>query len=83
MNSNFGDAMVSMPQPRNRLENRGSKNDEVSRGVQKIVETSARKVRLGETEGGRSKRKSRKKMEEKGKEEEAKERKDGGSKEDS
>ena len=59
MNSNFGDAMVSTPQPRNRLENRGSKNDEVSRGVQKIVETSARKVRLEGTEGGRSKRKER------------------------
>ena len=83
MNSNFGDAMVSMLQPRNRLENRGSKNDEVFRGVQKIVETSARKVRLEETEGGRSKRKSRKKIEGKGKEEEVKERKDSGSKEDS
>ena len=62
MDSNFEDAMVSTPQPRNRLENRGSKNDEMPKGVWKTVETSARKVRLEETEGGRSERESRKKQ---------------------
>jgi len=62
VDSNFGDTMVSTPQPGNRLENRESKNDEVSRRVQKAVETSAREVGLGETEGGRSERESRKKI---------------------
>ena len=51
----FGDAIVSMSQPRNRLENRGGKNDEVSRGVWKAVETSAGEVGMGETERGRNK----------------------------
>jgi len=67
VDSNFRDAMVSTPQSGNRLENRGSKNDKVSRRVQKAVETSARKVGLGETEGGRSERESRKKTGRKGK----------------
>ena len=83
MDSNFRNAMVSTPQPRNRLENRGSKNDKVSRGVRKTVETSAREVGLKETEEGRSKRESRKKMGRKEKKKEAEEKKDGRSKEDS
>jgi len=56
VNSNFGNAMVSTPQPRNQLENRESKNDEMSRGVQKTVETSVREVGLGEAERERSRR---------------------------
>jgi len=33
VDSNFRNAMASMLQPRNRLENRGSENDEVPREV--------------------------------------------------
>jgi len=83
VNSNFGDAMVSMLQPRNQLENRESKNDEMFRGVQKTVETSVREVGLGEAERERSKRRSRKKMGRKGKRDEAEEKKDSRSKKNS
>jgi len=65
------------------LEDRGSKNDKVSRGVQKTVETSVREVGLGEAERGRSKRRSRKKMGRKGKRKEAEEKKDSRSKKNS
>ena len=80
MNSNFEDAVVNTSQPRNRLENRESKNDEVPKRVWKTVETSAREVGLGETEGGRSKRGSRKKIGRKRKKK-VEERKNGRSKE--
>jgi len=43
------------------LENGGSKNDEVSRGVWEAVETSTREIRLGKAERRRSKGESRKK----------------------
>ena len=33
MDSNFRDAMASMPQSRNRLENRRGENDKVPRGM--------------------------------------------------
>ena len=33
MDSNFRDTVASMPQSRNRLENRGDENDKVPRGV--------------------------------------------------
>jgi len=49
-----------MSQPRNRLENRGGENDEMSRGVWKAVETSTEEVRIGETKEERNKRRSRK-----------------------
>jgi len=65
------------------LENRGSKDDEVSREMWKVVETSAREIRMEKTEEGRSKRESRKKMGGKRKEEEAEKGKDGRSKENS
>jgi len=52
------------------LENRESKNDEMSRGMWETVETSAREIRIGKAEEGRSKRRSREKE---GKEEEEKE----------
>jgi len=51
------------------LENRRGKDNEVSRGVWKTVEASTREVRMGETEGRRSKRGNGKK---KGKKEETK-----------
>jgi len=51
------------------LEDRGGKDDKVSGGVWKAVETSAGEVGMGETERGRSKRGSRKKERRKGKEE--------------
>jgi len=63
--------MVSLTQSRNRLENRRSKDDEISRKVRKIVEINAGKIGVAETEGGRSKRRSgektRKKEEKKSK----------------
>ena len=61
MDGDLGNVVASMSQPRNRLENRGSENDEMPRGVWKVVETSIGKVRMGETKGGRSKKRSRKK----------------------
>ena len=76
--------MASIPQSRNRLENRRGKNDEVSRRVWKAVEASSGEVRLGETEGerreGRSMKEKRGKDEE---EEKTKERKDDGGEESS
>ena len=83
MDSDIGDAMVSIPQPRNRLENRGSEDDKVPRGMWKTVEASSWEVRMGKTEKGRSERGSRKKTRGKGKREEAEKRKDSGSKENS
>ena len=55
----------------------------MSRRVWEVVEARTRKVRMGKTEGERSKRGSRKKMGGKEKEEEVEERKDSGSKENS
>ena len=50
------------------MENRGGKDDEVSRRVWKAVETGAGEVRMGETRGRRSKRGSRKEERRKGEE---------------
>jgi len=72
-----------MLQSRNRLENRQSENDEISRRVWKAVEARSGKIRMGKTEEGGSKRRSRKKMGGKGKNAKAEERKDDGSKENS
>ena len=68
-----------MPQSRNRLENRRSKDDEVSIGVQEAMETRAREVRMAEAKEGGSQRRSWKKMRGEGKEE-AKGEEDGRSK---
>jgi len=68
--------MVSAPQPRNRLEDWRGENDKVSGRVWKTVEVNTEKVRIGETEGGRSKRRSRKKIRRERKEKERKERED-------
>ena len=43
------------------MENRESENDEVSGGVWKVVETSIRKIGVGETKRRRSKGRNRKK----------------------
>ena len=44
-----------MPQSQNQLENRRSKNDKVSRGMWKAMETKAGKVMLTEAKGERRK----------------------------
>ena len=54
MDGNFGDAVASTPQSRNRLENRKGEDDEVPRGMWKAVETGAREVGVGKAEGRRS-----------------------------
>ena len=48
------------------MENRGGQDDEMSRRMWKAVETSVREIRVGKAEGGRSKRRSWKKMGRKG-----------------
>ena len=60
MDSDFGNIVVSIPQPRNKLENGRSENDKVPRGIWKAVEANIRKVRMAEAKRRRSKEKSRK-----------------------
>ena len=74
MNGNFRNAMVNMPQPRNRLKDRRGKDDKMSRGVWKIVEVNTRKIRVAETERRRGKEKNGKEMRGARKKEEAKKR---------
>ena len=52
--------MVGPVQSRDRLEDRRGKDDEISRGVLKAVETNIEKIGVAETEGERSKGRSRK-----------------------
>jgi len=52
--------MVGPAQSRDRLEDRRGKDDEISRGVLKAVETNAGKIGVAETKRGRSKGRSRK-----------------------
>ena len=52
MDSDFGNAMASPPQSRNRLEDRRGKDDKMPRRVWKTVETNAGKIGVTETEGG-------------------------------
>ena len=66
MDGNFGNAVASTPQSRDRLENRRGENDKIPRGMWKAVETGAREVGVGKTKGGRSEGRSRE--EERGKE---------------
>ena len=61
------------------MENRGGKNDEVSGGVWKTVETSVREVRMGETERGRSEGGSGEEERGKGKEEKTEKEENSGS----
>ena len=65
------------------MEDRRSKDDKMSKRMQKAVEASVREVRLGKIERGRGERRSRKEMIRKGEEEEAEERKNGGGQESS
>ena len=81
MNGDFRNAVASMLQPRNRLENRGGKNDKVSRKMWKIMETSAGEIRVGKTKEERSKERSRKETKEERQEKETEKGKDNGSKE--
>jgi len=75
VNGNSRDTVASMLQSRDRLKNRRSKNDKVSKGMWKAVEASSGEVGMGKTKGGKSERK--------GKEEEVEKRKDSGSEENS
>jgi len=51
--SNFGNAVASLPQSGNLLEDRRGENNKVSRGVYEAVETKAGKVRIVEAKGRR------------------------------
>ena len=62
MECDFGNAIASMPQSGNWLENRRSQDDEVSRRMWKAVETEAGEIKVAETERRGDKRKSRKRM---------------------
>jgi len=62
------------------LEDGRGKNDEVSRGVWKTVETNARKIRVAKAKERRGKRGSRKEARREGEEKKAKERKNSRSK---
>ena len=50
--------MTSMPQSRNRLEDRRSENDKMSRRMWEAVETSLGEIGIGKAEEGRSKGRS-------------------------
>ena len=54
--------MVSMPQPRNKLEDKRGKDDEMSKEVWKTVEANIKKIEVAETEKRRGKGRSRKEM---------------------
>jgi len=75
--------MVSLAQSRNRLEDGRGKDDEMSGGVWKAVETNVGKIRVVETERIRGKGRSRKEIRGERREEEAKKRKNGRGKKDS
>ena len=60
MDSDFGNAVASLPQSRNRLEDGRGKDDKIPREVWKTVETDIGKIRVAEIEGGRGKGESRK-----------------------
>jgi len=59
------------------LEDGGSQNNEMPRGMWEAVETSTREVRMGETERRRGKRGNREKEREEGEEEKTEERENG------
>jgi len=75
--------MVGLAQSRNRLEDGRGKDNEISRGVWKVVEANAKKIRVAETKGRRSKERSRKETrgESRETEKEAEKGKDNGSEE--
>ena len=55
MECNIRDAIASMPQSWNQLENKRGKNDKISRWVWKVVEDKADDARMAEAEGERTK----------------------------
>ena len=67
--------MVSMPQPRNKLEDKRGKDNEMSKEVWKTVEANIKKIEVAETEKRRGKGRSRKEMRGARKKKEAKKRK--------
>ena len=69
MDGDFGNAVASMPQSRNKLENRRGEDDEVPRRMWEAVETGTREVGVGKAKGERSEGKSREKKRKKRKEE--------------
>jgi len=83
VDGNLENAIVGLAQSRNRLEDRRGKDDEMSRGVWKVMETDLGKIRVAETERRRGKRRSRKEMRGARKEKEAKKRENGRGKKDS
>ena len=83
MEDYFGNAVASMPQSRDRLENRGGQDDKVSRRVWEVVEASIREVGIGETKGRRGKGGRGEKEREKEEEKETEKGKNSGSKESS
>ena len=83
MDGDFGNAVASMPQSRNKLENRRGEDDEVPREMWEAVETGTREVGVEKAKGERSKGRSRKKERRKRKEEEAEKGKDNRGKESS
>ncbi len=56
MECNIGDAMACLPQSWDWLENRRSKDDEVSREMWKAVETKVGKIRMTEAKKREEKR---------------------------
>ena len=81
MDGDFRNAVASILQSRNRLENRRGENNEVPRGMWETVETSTRKVGMEKAKRRRSERRSGEKERRKEEEEEAKKGKNNGSKE--
>ena len=83
MDGNFRNAVVNMPQSRDRLENGRSKNDEVSRRMWKAVETSSGEIGMGKAEGERRKGRSREETRRERQEKKTEKREDNGSEESS
>ena len=81
MDGDLGNAMADMLQSWDWLENRGSKDDKVSRRIWQVVETSTWKIGVEEAERRRSKERSWKEEGRKRKEEETEKRKDDGGEE--
>ena len=60
MEHNFGNAIASLPQSWDWLENRRSKDDKVSRRMWKAVETKVEEVRMVEAEERRKEKRKEK-----------------------
>ena len=62
MEYNLRNAMACLPQSWNWLENGRSKDDEMSGGMWKAMETKAEKVRIAEVEKRREERRGKRKI---------------------